>query len=1178
MINLELYRARIGNYKPQRKCNDKNTGRYNDRADLSYALRSDRSDYHSLYSYLYYFIIVVYLATMMIMLDTMPVPKNKTFTFLNNNFTLIHINHFQNFKCIPIIKYFYAILVLFIIRMRYIISKRYYSIGIRRSADYLHTIAGDCYRLGCTTRLGRFMFSLFIWLAALNFLLIAIVNPSLINPGPGGIVRNCSVFYLNVRGLIPWGELNNAHPTLHNTKIHDLNTYIEHSKPDIVIYNETWLKPSISDNEVISTDIYKVFRLDRSSFTHPPDPENNNKFRTNGGGVLIGIKHNLDIQTKLIPVKCRAEILSIEITDSNGRKSIISAFYRVGTLGSENHNRVDQHLRIIRRRRGVDEITLIGDLNMCNTNWENFSSNIPTEQLFLDTFNDLSFSQAVRAPTHNKGNILDVVLTDKPDNIQNIDIDRDSGIGCSDHFPITFKLKLNARRKRATKRCIYNFKKADWARMNSEFENLDWDSIFENRNIEDAWSAFKDKFFEVSNRHIPKIKIDDEFQPPWYDSEVHELFKKKQWFHKRWKKSKSDLHYVKFAECRKQFKNLVEKKLEDNFTDETNDNLITKKFWSYVKSKSNSHRIPETINYNTRIRSNPKDQSDLFNEYFYDQFSSPSTYNIDIDFTNDVQYEVGFSPNLIKTHLMSINPNKAQGPDLIHGRILKTCANSLAYPLSKLFMLSYKTGGIPTDWKVANVVPIHKKGSKTEASNYRPISLTSLVMKIYEKVIRDELLSRCGHLIDQRQHGFLASKSCCTQMVDFCDSLALSLNDNIRTDIIYFDFQKAFDTVNHDIILSKLKYQFKIEGSLLRFFVNYLKDRYQRVVIKNEQSGFLRVNSGVPQGSIIGPTLFILFLNDITEGLSEGTDITMYADDTKVWRRIGKTDDHYIIQRDIEHLLNWANRNKMTFHPDKCKVLTVTNGHRPDPDFVYTMSDNIIEHTDLEKDLGIHINGKLNWNAHCEILYSRANQKLGLLKRTCSFIANDSKRRALYLSLIRSQLEHCPIVWRPSAQCTIDRLESIQKRALKWVIGDPYISFTLNGNYYKICKQVNILPISFRFDFRDLLFFHSVFYSYSVTKLPDYLTRFTSSRLRRSHYDSLSIVSSVMPRTPQNLNSVNSSLGISKSFFYRAHLAWNKIPFKIRELGAPSKFKVALLNFLWEKVSDTMKTELNYQQ
>ena len=198
-----------------------------------------------------------------------------------------------------------------------------------------------------------------------------------------------------------------------------------------------------------------------------------------------------------------------------------------------------------------------------------------------------------------------------------------------------------------------------------------------------------------------------------------------------------------------------------------------------------------------------------------------------------------------------------------------------------LFKKSYETSTIPNEWKLANVVPIHKKGSKVDVSNYRPISLISLIMKTYERIIRDELLNRCGHLIDDRQHGFMNDKSCCTQLVTFCDSLALSLNENIRTHVIYFDFEKAFDSVNHDIILEKLKFQYGIDGLLLKFFVNYLKDRLQRVVIGNECSSYSPVISGVPQGSIVGPTLFVLFINDITQCVTPGTNIALYADDTK---------------------------------------------------------------------------------------------------------------------------------------------------------------------------------------------------------------------------------------------------------------------------------------------------------
>ena len=408
--------------------------------------------------------------------------------------------------------------------------------------------------------------------------------------------------------------------------------------------------------------------------------------------------------------------------------------------------------------------------------------------------------------------------------------------------------------------------------------------------------------------------------------------------------------------------------------------------------------------------------------------------------------------------------------------------------------------------------------------------------------------------------------------MSFCDSLALSLNDNIRTDIIYFDFQKAFDSVSHDIILEKLKYQYNIDGSLLRFFVNYLKERYQRVVIGNEMSSACQVNSGVPQGSIVGPTLFILFLNDITEGLTPDTNITMYADDTKLWRRINTKDDHWILQRDINHLLNWAASNNMIFHPSKSHVLPIYRGNSTsflDNKFIYSINDVPIKYTNIEKDLGVNINTKLDWTEHCNIIYSKANQRLGLLKRTCHFTKNRSKRRAFYLSQVRSHFEHCTIVWRPTASTTIDKLESIQKRGFKWILNDNYISFNTSKLYYIACKTLNILPLRYRFDFKDMLFFHSIFYNTNnmVTKFPCYLKKFSGSRLRSSHLDNLCIVSELLPYIPQNLTGINNrTIGIGKSYFYRSYLTWNKLPYDLRSIESPSFFRTRLLKHLWNEI------------
>ena len=236
---------------------------------------------------------------------------------------------------------------------------------------------------------------------------------------------------------------------------------------------------------------------------------------------------------------------------------------------------------------------------------------------------------------------------------------------------------------------------------------------------------------------------------------------------------------------------------------------------------------------------------------------------------------------------------------------------------------------MPDDWKNANVVPIHKKGLKNDVANYRPISLTSLVMKIFEKCIRDEVYSLCKDKITPNQHGFLPNRSCSTQMIPFVNSLSLNLNYKGQSDVIYFDFAKAFDSVNHDIILRKLKNMFNIDGLLLNFVKNYLKDRKQQVTIQNQFSSFAPVISGVPQGSILGPLLFVLFINDLCDVLNPETGIYMYADDTKIWRKIDSESDQQMLQLDINKLYDWSLKNKIRFHPNKCKVLHVTLKHKP---------------------------------------------------------------------------------------------------------------------------------------------------------------------------------------------------------------------------------------------------------
>ena len=670
-----------------------------------------------------------------------------------------------------------------------------------------------------------------------------------------------------------------------------------------------------------------------------------------------------------------------------------------------------------------------------------------------------------------------------------------------------------------------------------------------------AWQNFKKILFSKVDNHIPKFLVKNEHQPPWFDSECFKKCKEKDKLHKLFKLKNTLQAELKFKASRREFKTLIRSKMRANL-DYCDRNILTKKFWSHVKSSKNSSRIPEVISYEGITANEPLAKANMFNQYFYKQFSGPSCYDTNIDFTNDSTFDIDLSDSRIKPLLDNLDINKAQGPDAVSGAVLKNCSKTLAYPLSILFNLSYNTGYIPQEWKLANVVPVHKKDDKNKVTNYRPISLTSLVMKVFERILYDELLTRTIDKIDTRQHGFLRNRSCNSNLLLFTESIVRSLHEKIGTDVIYFDFAKAFDTVSHDLILNKLKTQYNIDGTLLKFFTEYLCSRKQRVILDNVISECVDVLSGVPQGSILGPLLFVLFINDIYTNIDKDTNIALFADDTKIWRDINSEADCEILQNDINTLSTWSRNNKMSFHPDKCKALSI---HDSRPDFVkvlpfpycyYNINGNIIEFCENERDLGVLVSSNFRWDDQHDKILKKAHQMLGFIKRTCHFILDAIKRRSLYLSLVRSNFEHGSIIWRPVTETEISDFEKLQKRALKWIFKEENMHYN-DETYIKKCCQANLTPMKIFFDINDLTFFHKIVYENVPILLPEYIKPYTGQgRLRQANLDSLSYVC-----TFTSSSYPSSRSPFYKSFFYRVIHSWNSIPLNLRIIENIHTFK-----------------------
>ena len=370
------------------------------------------------------------------------------------------------------------------------------------------------------------------WIYSLSFILFFIIYPGVSNPGPAprDSSKNLSVFYQNLQGLIPFSSLPDPHPNLDRTKIFELQAYISKNIPDIVILNETWLKPTILNSELFS-EAYDIFRLDRSPKSHPPDPLDPKKFRRNGGGVLIAINNNLSLRTKMIPVKCTAELLAVELTLPDCTKIIITTCYRVGTLGVANCNQIMQALNKLRRKKMLRKFLVIGDLNLKSINWSTGTSENALETEFLNGFAELGLDQCIDAATHNKGNILDVLLTKSKHYISDIKIIDTERFCISYHYAIRFNIKHKVYRKPRTKRTCYNYKNARWENLNNDLNTINWDSLLDFQEPEAAWKNFKNILFRKIDINVPKFTIKSEYQPPWFDSECYLKCKEKDKLH-----------------------------------------------------------------------------------------------------------------------------------------------------------------------------------------------------------------------------------------------------------------------------------------------------------------------------------------------------------------------------------------------------------------------------------------------------------------------------------------------------------------------------------------------------------------------------------------------------------------------------------------------------------------------
>ena len=584
-------------------------------------------------------------------------------------------------------------------------------------------------------------------------------------------------------------------------------------------------------------------------------------------------------------------------------------------------------------------------------------------------------------------------------------------------------------------RTVYDCNRANFPELCEALSHTDLRASLSD-NIDDCWKHWKDLFLSVVSSYVPTKVVKDTNSPPWIDGEVRHLIRKKYTALRKYRLKKTPERKVKLRSLCQQVKNVIRKKhkkyldkIEISFKENP------KLFWNYHKAALH-HRsaLNPVILHNNETATTPKQKAELFNSYFCSVFRPLKALPITDDsplLLSPVEQlsDITVSEEEVAHHLAHLDPTKATGPDGIPARVLRECSYAIAPSLCSLFNHSLHTGTVPSEWKSADVSPIHKKDKKELAINYRPISLLSIISKVLERCVCNRYYEHVRDSINEAQHGFIHGRSCATQLLSTLHRIGQLLDKNTQTDILFIDFAKAFDSVDHVILLRKLK-DYGIAGNLYRWFSDYLYNRTQRVVVEGAASSWSPVTSGVPQGSILGPMLFLLFINDLPDVIPESTSTGLYADDTKLYREIATPEDCSQLQEALSCADVWSKDNNINFNPSKCKILTFSRRKTPFL-FEYYLGSSELKRVNDEVDLGITVTSNLSWTTHINKIKVKANRLLGLLRRTCPLLTDRSIRRTLYLSLVKSQLCYATEVWSPSQHNNKLNLEQVQRRATR---------------------------------------------------------------------------------------------------------------------------------------------------
>ena len=555
---------------------------------------------------------------------------------------------------------------------------------------------------------------------------------------------------------------------------------------DLIDVTETWLKPHILDCEILPGLDFSIHRRDRKDKT--------------GGGVMLAVKNSIQTLRRK-DLEGDAEIVLCELRPEARRKILAVVFYRPPNSNLDHLKELKKSLRVRHASQfNLDQIIICGDFNLPDIDWSTSiaSSSESLHNYFTKFVKDNYLWQLVHFPTRNN-NILDLILTNIPDKIHNLHGYDD--IISTDHKLIGFDLDLTVPKEPDIKRYVYDFKRADWSSLNNSLQNTSWDQCFVPNDVDGTLSNWCAVFLTIVNQHVPKSKTRNIHDHPWIDKEILSLIKRKNKQSLKANRTGCVHDAQKFKDLRRLTKQLISQKKKEYATklrDSVTEN--PKSFWSFVKSSRSVKITANLFRDNQSFITDSRDKANLLNSFFHSVFipaqATTTTPNLPLS-SDKALSNIQLTENEVFKAPDGLDPSKACGSDGIPGKLLKMTANTIAPSLCQIYNLSLSQGVVPACWKLANVTPVFKKDDRTLASNYRPISLLSIISKTFERCVYNHCYPHISRRFYHLQHGFLRGKSTVTQLLHVYQEILDHLAGGKEVDAIHLDLSKAFDRVQH---------------------------------------------------------------------------------------------------------------------------------------------------------------------------------------------------------------------------------------------------------------------------------------------------------------------------------------------------------------------------------------------